>query len=115
MPLTTAKSDEPARRLGFAQLFGLHPAVALLFFCTDGMIFGADWLSSMTLWPFTLAAGCVLGYITYLAQQKWYGDDKENAKIKALILAFLTTIPLPLPAILSVPAGLVGLFRRKSV
>jgi hypothetical protein len=69
----------------------------------------------MTLWPVSLAAGGVLGYITFLAQQKWYGDDRENAKIKALILAFLTAIPLPLPAVLSVPAGFVGLFRRKGV
>jgi len=116
MPLPIASSDEhePARG-GFAQTFGIHPAVASLFFIVDWMICGADWLSGMALLPVSLVAGGVLGYIAFLAQQKWYGDDRESAKIKALILAFLTAIPLPLPAILSVPAGFVGLFRRKSV
>jgi hypothetical protein len=45
---------------------------------------------------------------------KWYGDDRESALIKALILAFLTAIPVPLPAFLSVPAGIMGLFRHKT-
>ncbi len=67
--------------------------------------------------PVSLAAACVLGFITYRAQMRWYGDDSENARIKAVILAFLTAIPTPLPAFLYVPAGAVGLvhsLRRKS-
>lgn len=54
----------------------------------------------------------MLGVITFLAQRKWYGDDNESAMIKGLILAFLTAIPSPLPAILYVPSGIVGFVHR---
>ena len=43
-------------------------------------------------------------------------DDNEAAFIKGLILAFLTAIPTPLPALLYVPSGIVGFvhnLRRK--
>ena len=61
----------------------------------------------------TVLAGVVLGVIVFLAQRKYYGDDKECALIKALIVALLTAIPSPLPYALFVPAGVVGFFRRK--
>jgi hypothetical protein len=99
---------------GFAQTFGLHPAIALTTIAVDTMLFPSVGISLGALWPVALAAGVVLGYITFTAQQKWYGDDKESAKIKALILAFLTAIPTPLPYALFIPAGIVGLFRRKT-
>jgi hypothetical protein len=122
MPLLTASSDEhePAQR-GFAQMFGLHPAIAFLTFIVDAMLYGEEGLAAL-LTPVTAGGsllvsviisclvGGVLAVITYLAQRKWYGDDRDSARIKALILGFLTALPfpLPLPALLSVPAGLVG-------
>jgi hypothetical protein len=99
---------------GFAQIFGLHPAIAFLTFVVDWMIFAADWGTVGAFWPVSVAVGVVLGIIAYKAQMKWYGDDRESALIKALILAFLTAIPVPLPAFLSVPAGIMGLFRHKT-
>jgi len=66
--------------------------------------------------PVSIMAGIVLGLIAYRAQISWYGDDKESARIKALALGLLTAIPTPLPELLYIPAGLVGLwhsFRRK--
>ncbi len=98
---------------GFAQVFGLHPAMAVLIFIVNSMIFAADWGTIGAFWPVSLAIGAALGFITYRAQMKWYGDDNESALIKAGILALLTAIPAPIPAVLSVPAGVVGLFRRK--
>ena len=47
--------------------------------------------------PFSIAAGISVGWITYKAQMNWYGDDKESAKIKAIVVAPLTAIPTPLP------------------
>ncbi len=102
---------------GFGQMFGLHPGIAFLTFVMDAMLFGAEAGSLGTSFPIPLAASIVLGILAYKAQMKWYGDDSENAAIKAGILAFLTAIPTPLPALLYVPAGLVGLvhtLRRKS-
>jgi len=57
-----------------------------------------------------------IGFITYRAQMKWYGDDSESAMIKAVMLALLTAIPTALPSFLYGTAGLIGLahvLRRK--
>jgi hypothetical protein len=43
---------------------------------------------------------------------RWYGDDAESARIKGLILGLLTAIPTPLPAVLYVPAGILGLVHN---
>ena len=101
-----------ARARGFSQLFGIHPGIAFLTLIVDGMLFGADVVSAGALIPVSIGAGAMLGYISYLAQRKWYGDDKETAVIKASILGLLTAIPVPLPAVLSLPAGLVGLIHN---
>ena len=90
---------------GFSQNFGLDPRIAGLMLIVDLMLNAGDIVSMGLLVPFSIAAGIVLGYITYKAQMNWYGDDKESAKIKAIVVALLTAIPTPLPAILYVPAG----------
>jgi len=105
-----------ARARGFSQTFGIHPAIAFLTLIVDLMLFGGEVATLGAILPISIGAGCVLGVIAYLAQRKWYGDDKDSAAIKALILAFLTAIPTPLPAILTLPSGIVGLihnWRRK--
>jgi hypothetical protein len=53
----------------------------------------------------------VLGFVTYRAQMKWYGDDRESALIKSVAVGLLTAIPTPLPAIVYVPSGILGLFH----
>jgi len=101
---------------GFGQKFGIHPAIASLTLIVDLMLFGGEVATLGAILPVSIAAGAVLGVIAYLAQRKWYGDDPDSAAIKALVLGFLTAIPTPLPAILSVPSGIVGLIhnlRRK--
>jgi len=110
---------------GFAQIFGLHPAVAFLTFIVDAMLFGEEGLATVMGLPtggtslvaslmISCCGGAFVGMIAYLAQMKWYGDDRESARIKALILGFLTAVPTALPAFIYVPAGIVGLFRRKT-
>jgi hypothetical protein len=97
---------------GFSQNFGLDPRIAGLMLIVDLMLNAGDIVSMGLLVPFSIAAGVVLGYITYKAQMNWYGDDKESAKIKAIVVALLTAIPTPLPAILYVPAGILGVIRN---
>jgi hypothetical protein len=97
---------------GFGQTFGIHPAIASLTLIVDLMLFGGEIATMGAILPISIGAGAVLGVIAYLAQRKWYGDDKDSAAIKALILGFLTAIPTPLPAILSVPSGIVGLVHK---
>lgn len=101
-----------ARARGFSQIFGVHPAIAALTVIVDLMLFGGEVATMGAILPVSIGAGAVLGLIAYMAQRKWYGDDKESAAIKGLILGFLTAIPTPLPAILSVPSGIVGLVHN---
>ena len=112
------KNSERVQSVGrFGQLFGLDPRIAFLTLIVDMMLNAGDLVSMGLLVPVSTAAGIVLGYIVYRAQINWYGDDKESARIKGLILGLLTSIPTPIPEILYIPAGIVGLFhgflRRK--
>jgi hypothetical protein len=95
----------------FSQLFGLDPRVAFLTLIVDMMLNAGDLVSMGLLLPVSVAAGVVLAYVVYRAQINWYGDDKESARIKALILGLLTAIPTPIPEILYIPAGILGLFH----
>jgi len=96
---------------GFIQIFGLDPRIAFLTFVIDLMLFGGEVLTLGLLIPIALVAGVVLGFITYRAQMRWYGDDPESALIKGVIVGLLTAIPAPLPAILYLPSGLLGLIH----
>jgi hypothetical protein len=95
----------------FSQLFGLDPRIAFLTLIVDMMLNAGDLLSMGLLLPVSAAAGVVLGYVVYRAQINWYGDDHESARIKAIILGLLTAIPTPIPEILYIPAGILGLFH----
>ncbi len=101
---------------GLDQMFGLDPRIAFLAFVVDLMLFGTA-AASMgialpVLIPLAMAAGVVLGRITYKAQMKWYGDDHDSAMIKAGIVGLLTAIPVGIPAVVWVPSGLLGLLHN---
>jgi len=98
---------------GFTQMFGLHPGMAFLTIVVDTMVFSGDIISAGLVLPVAFGAAAVLGIITFMAQRAWYGDEDKDAAIKALIVGLLTAIPSPLPYCLFIPAGLLGLFRRK--
>ena len=101
---------------GIEQIFGIDPRIAFLAFVVDLMLFGAAaatmGLTLPILIPLSIAAGVVLGRITYKAQMKWYGDDHDSAMIKAGIVGLLTAIPVGIPAIVWVPSGLLGLLHN---
>jgi|ERR1700690_204464 len=98
---------------GFGQLFGLDPRVAMLMLVVDSMLFGGTLMTLGLLIPLSLAAGALLGLITFRAQMKWYGDDREAALIKGLIVGLLTAIPTPLPPLIYLPSGIVGLLHNR--
>ena len=101
---------------GFDQIFGIDPRIAFLAFVVDLMLFGAAaatmGITLPVLIPLAIAAGIVLGRITYKAQIKWYGDDDDSAMIKAGIIGLLTAIPVGIPALVWVPSGLLGLLHN---
>jgi hypothetical protein len=97
---------------GIGQVFGIDPRIAFLTFVLDLMLFGVEGVSAFASVLFvSLPAGVALAYITYKAQMKWYGDDHDTALIKGCILGLLTAIPSPLPSIVYIPSGIVGLFH----
>jgi ABC-type xylose transport system permease subunit len=80
------------------------------------MLFGGEVATMGAGALLSVPAGVVLGVITYKAQRHWYGDDRESALIKGLIVGLLTAIPTSLPGLLTIPSGVVGLLhmlRRK--
>jgi len=73
------------------------------------MLFGGLVATLGTTALLSVPVGIALGFITYKAQRHWYGDDRESAIIKALIVGLLTAIPTSLPGFLTIPSGIVGL------
>jgi hypothetical protein len=112
LPAIPADVRGSSRHRRFGQLFGLDPRVAFLTLIVDVMLNAGDLATMGLLVPVSIGAGVVLGYIVYKSQMNWYGDDKESARIKGLVLGLLTAIPTPLPEILYIPAGLIGLFHK---
>ena len=118
-------TPDQATAHGFGRIFGLHAGVAFFTVAVNGMLFGKDGLA-LVFAPATggadipvalfisAMAGAAVGYITYIGQKKWYGDDYESAKIKALITGVLTAIPTGLPGMLFGSAALAGpVFGKK--
>jgi len=110
-PYYPPQTHVPSAARGFGLIFfGLDPRVAFLTLIIDLMLFGGEGLTGGLLVAVAVPAGIVLGFITYLAQTYWYGDDRVSATIKGLIVALLTAIPTALPAIFYISfSGLLGL------
>jgi|SRR5579875_1393702 len=103
---------------GFGQMFGLDPRIAFLAFVVDLMLFSGTFSAVATLGLtlpllifLSMAAGSVLGFITYKAQMAWYGDDRESALVKGGIVGLLTAIPVGIPALVWLPSGMLGLIQ----
>ena len=80
------------------------------------MLFTGTIMTMGALAPVAIIVGGALGFITYRAQRRFYGDDHDAALVKALAVALLTAIPVGLPAFLTVPSAVVGVvhtIRRK--
>lgn len=106
---TLSSSPHPAR--GLAGTFGLHPAIAALALAVDWMVFSTELIGIGLLLSVPVAAS--VGLLTYRAQQRWFGDDADSAAIKGGILALLVAIPTAFPSWLYLPAGFIGLLRRR--
>ena len=93
----------------FGQMFGLDPRITVLTLVVDAMLFGGTLVTAGAGALLGVPAAIALGFITYKAQRHWYGDDRESAIIKGLIVGLLTAIPTSLPGFLTIPSGIVGL------
>jgi hypothetical protein len=111
MQIQFAGNRVPAHHGGFVQHFGLDPRIALLTVVVDAMLFGGQVLTLGSTMMLSIPAGIALGVITYKAQRHWFGDDRDSALIKSLIVGLLTAIPTSLPGFLTIPSGLLGLLH----
>src|ERR1700722_13933156 len=94
---------------GLVQTLGLDIRAAILTVLVDLMVFGGDSLSFETLLPLGIGVAAVLGFIVYRIQRKSYNDGHEAALTKALIVALLTAIPVPLTPLVAIPGGILGI------
>ena len=111
-----AVSPQTAASRGLAQTFGLDIRAAILAVIVDLMVFGGEVLSLETLLPLGICVAFVLAFIVYKIQRKWHQDDHDSALIKAMIIALLTAIPVPLTPLIAIPGGIIGIVgavRRK--
>ncbi len=98
-------------RRDILQTFGLDFRVAILTLLVDAMAFSGDIVSAGLLYPVEIGAAAVLGVTTYKIQKSWYGDDHDGALIKALVIALVTAIPVPIAPIVAGGAGVLGVAR----
>lgn len=96
---------------GLAQAFGLDIRAAILTILVDMLLFGEEVVSLGTLIPLSIAVACVLGFIVYKMQTKWYGDDHDSGLIKALVVGLVTAIPAPITPVIAIPGGILGLIN----
>jgi hypothetical protein len=108
--IDAALPDTAASR-GLAQMFGLDTRAAIMTVLVDLMVFAGDTFSLETLVPLGIAVAATLGVIVYKIQRKWYGDDRDSALIKAMIVGLLTAIPVPLTPLIAIPGGVVGMVK----
>jgi hypothetical protein len=92
-------------------MFGLDPRAAILTVLVDLMVFGGDTISFETLVPLGICVAAALGFIVYRIQRKWYHDDHDSALTKAMIVALLTAVPVPLTPLIAIPAGALGIIK----
>jgi hypothetical protein len=109
-PVAAPGNDHHAAR-GFGQAFGLHPIPAITTLAVNAMLFGGTVISMGALAPLAILVAVVLGVITHKSQIRFYGDDAEAARIKALAVGLITAIPVGLPVFLTVPSTVVGVFH----
>jgi hypothetical protein len=129
LPRVAASGEDDAKRMrstslsardsaaqGLVQMFGLDPRVAVFLVIVDLLLFGGNIVSLGTLIPLGVAVGAAVGFITYRGQRHWFGDDHESALIKAMMVAVLTAIPVPITPLVAIPGGVLGVvkaIRRK--
>lgn len=88
--------------------FGFHPKVAAFTVLIDLVVFSGTVLTVGFGWFFFVILAVALGYIAYNGQKNWYGDNDADAKTKAVMVAVLTGIPLPIGTALMAYKGITG-------
>jgi hypothetical protein len=92
----------------WSRVFGLHSSAAALAVLVDLMANSASILSMGLLVPVEILCGLALVGIVYKIQRAWYGDDRDSALIKGLVVGLLTAIPVATTPFVLAYAGIGG-------
>jgi hypothetical protein len=96
----------------FCKTFGLHPLVGFGMAAVDAMIFGSTVATGGVALAVTVPFAIALSIPCALIQKNSFGDNWGAAIGKGLLVGVLTAIPTPLPAIIPISAGGLGLLAR---
>lgn len=96
--------------------FGFHPTVAGFTVLIDLVVFGGTVLTVGFGWVFFALLAVALGFIAYNGQKNWYGDNSSDSLTKAVMVAVLTGIPLPIAtALMAYKKFTGGILEKKPV
>jgi hypothetical protein len=93
----------------FCQTFGLHPLTGFGMFAVDWMLFAPEAGSLGTALVFTVPFALALTIPCVLIQKHSFNDDWGAALGKGIMVGVLTAIPSPLPSVVSLTAGALGI------
>lgn len=109
---------------GFLRVFGLHPGIAIGTILVNLVLFGVN-LMALIIAAHTdnraipvaigisVEIGALAGYLSYLGQIKWYGDDRETAMVKGTVTGVITAIPTGLLGMLFGGIAIAGWLLRE--
>jgi hypothetical protein len=93
----------------FCQTMGLHPLVGFGMFLIDWMLFGAEGTTLGASWVISVPVSVVFASASVFIQRYGFKDDWGLAIGKSLLIGCLTAIPTPLPSVVSITGGILGL------
>jgi hypothetical protein len=113
VPLSNLIGKNPTNVL---EQFGFHPTVAGFTILIDLVVFGGTIVTVGFGWFFFVILAFALGFIAYNGQKNWYGDNHSDSLTKAVMVAVLTGIPLPIATALMAYKKLTGgILEKKPV
>jgi hypothetical protein len=109
---------------GFLRVFGLHPGVAIGTILVNLVLFGMNLMALIiaahtdsrdiaVALVISVEIGALAGYLSYLGQIKWYGDDRETAMVKGTVTGVITAIPTGLLGMLFGGIAIAGWLLRE--
>ncbi len=94
-----------------SQTLGLHPLAGFGMVAVDLMLFGGEAATAGITWAVSVPVALALAIPCVLLQRYSYGDSWGVALGKGALIGVLTAIPTPLPAVVSLVGGGLGLAR----
>lgn len=97
-----------SRFVQFSQMVGLHPLSGFAMFAVDWMLFGPESASLGITWSVSIGVAAALTIPCILIQKFGMREPWGLAIGKATLVGVLTAIPTPLPSVVTLIGGALG-------